>query len=47
MYPRATTGVYAARQRSVIRRNAALLPAYTLVLGLMALFGYLAGRCPP
>jgi SSS family solute:Na+ symporter len=46
MYPHATTGVFAARQRSVIRRNAALLPAYTLVLGLMALFGYLARSVP-
>ncbi len=46
MYPHATTGVYAARQRSVIRRNVALLPAYTLVLGLMALFGYLARSVP-
>jgi solute:Na+ symporter, SSS family len=46
MYPHATTGVYAARQRSVIRRNVALLPAYTLVLGLIALFGYLARSVP-
>jgi len=46
MYPHATTGVFAARQRSVIRRNAALLPAYTLVLGLIALFGYLARSVP-
>ncbi|MGP8000204.1 MAG: monocarboxylate uptake permease MctP [Streptosporangiaceae bacterium] len=46
MYPHATTGVYAARQRNVIRRNAALLPAYTLVLGLIALFGYLARSVP-
>ena len=30
----------------MIRRNVALLPAYTLVLGLMALFGYLARAVP-
>jgi solute:Na+ symporter, SSS family len=42
MYPHAITGVLATRRRDVIRRNAAMLPAYTLVLGLIALFGYLA-----
>jgi solute:Na+ symporter, SSS family len=42
VYPHATTGVFAAKRRDVIRRNAAMLPAYTLVLGLIALFGYLA-----
>src|SRR3984885_11971941 len=46
VYPHATTGVLAAKRRDVIRRNAALLPAYTLVLGLMALFGYLARAVP-
>ena len=30
----------------MIRRNAALLPAYTLVLGLIALFGYMARAVP-
>ncbi len=33
MYPHSVTGVFAARQRDVIRRNAAMLPAYTLLLG--------------
>ena len=42
MYPHATTGVFAAKRRNVIRRNAAMLPAYSLVLGLIALFGYMA-----
>jgi solute:Na+ symporter, SSS family len=46
MYPHTTTGVFAARRRDVIRRNAAMLPAYTLVLGLIALFGYLARAAP-
>src|ERR1700683_1532401 len=39
VYPHATTGVFGAQRRDVIRRNAAMLPAYTLVLGLIALFG--------
>ena len=46
MYPHATTGVFAARRRNVIRRNAAMLPAYSLVLGLIALFGYMARAVP-
>src|SRR5271169_2291926 len=46
VYPHATTGVFAAKRRNVIRRNAAMLPAYTLVLGLIALFGYLARATP-
>jgi SSS family solute:Na+ symporter len=46
VYPHAATGLFAARRRDVIRRNAALLPAYTLVLGLIALFGYMARAVP-
>ena len=46
VYPHATTGVFAARRRNVIRRNAAMLPAYSLVLGLIALFGYMARAAP-
>jgi SSS family solute:Na+ symporter len=46
VYPHAVTGVFAAKRRDVIRRNAALLPAYTLLLGLIALFGYLARAAP-
>ena len=46
MYPHAATGVFAANRRDVIRRNAAMLPAYTLILGLIALFGYLARAVP-
>ena len=46
MYPHAITGVLATRRRDVIRRNAAMLPAYTLVLGLIALFGYMALATP-
>jgi solute:Na+ symporter, SSS family len=46
VYPHAVTGVFAAKRRDVIRRNAALLPAYSLVLGLIALFGYVARAVP-
>ncbi len=42
MYPHSMTGVLSANSRDVIRRNAALLPAYSFVLGLLALFGYMA-----
>jgi SSS family solute:Na+ symporter len=42
MYPHAITGVLASTSRTVIRRNAALLPAYSLLLGLIALLGYMA-----
>jgi Sodium:solute symporter family len=46
VYPHPATGVFAAKRRDVIRRNAAMLPAYTLVLGLIALFGYMARAAP-
>jgi solute:Na+ symporter, SSS family len=46
MYPHAITGVFAAKRRDVIRRNIAILPAYSLVLGLIALFGYMALATP-
>jgi len=46
IYPHAVTGVFASRRRDVIRRNAAMLPAYSLVLGLIALLGYMARATP-
>jgi solute:Na+ symporter, SSS family len=46
MYPHAVTGLFAARRRNVIRQTAAMLPAYSLVLGLIALFGYMALATP-
>jgi solute:Na+ symporter, SSS family len=46
MYPHAITGVLATKRRDVIRRNMAILPAYSLVLGLIALFGYMALASP-
>jgi SSS family solute:Na+ symporter len=42
MYPHSLTGVLASRNRSVIRRNASLLPAYSFLLGLLALLGFAA-----
>ncbi len=42
LYPHAITGTLSARAQKVIRRNAAFLPAYSFMLGLMALLGYMA-----
>ncbi|MGH8867541.1 MAG: monocarboxylate uptake permease MctP [Actinomycetes bacterium] len=42
LYPHSVTGVLASRSRDVIKRNMAALPAYSLVLGLLALLGYMA-----
>jgi SSS family solute:Na+ symporter len=42
MYPHAITAVLSSRRRSVIRRNTAILPAYSLMLALLALLGYAA-----
>lgn len=42
LYPHTTTAVLSARSANTVRRNAALLPAYNLLLGLIALFGFAA-----
>src|SRR5215467_5074573 len=42
LYPHSVTGVLASRSRDVIKRNMAALPAYSLLLGLIALLGYMA-----
>jgi len=42
MYPHSITAVLASKNRNVIRRNAAILPAYSLVLAFLALLGYMA-----
>ncbi|MFF7632744.1 monocarboxylate uptake permease MctP [Kitasatospora sp. NPDC008050] len=42
MYPHTVTGVLAAKSRTTVRRNMAILPAYSLMLGLLALLGFLA-----
>jgi solute:Na+ symporter, SSS family len=41
-YPHVITGVLSAQSKRVVRRNMAILPAYTLMLGLLALLGYMA-----
>ena len=42
LYPHAITAIFGSSSQRVIRRNAALLPAYTFLLGLVALLGYMA-----
>ncbi|RZQ65099.1 monocarboxylate uptake permease MctP [Amycolatopsis suaedae] len=42
LYPHSVTGVLASRGRNVIKRNMSALPAYSLLLGLLALLGYVA-----
>jgi SSS family solute:Na+ symporter len=42
LYPHSLTGVFAAKSRDTVKKNMAALPAYTLVLGLLALLGYMA-----
>src|SRR6201981_855711 len=42
MYPHTLPGIFASKSAATIRKNAILLPAYTLLLGLIALLGYMA-----
>ncbi len=42
MYPHAITAVLSSKNRSVPRRNAAILPAYSFLLALLALLGFMA-----
>ncbi|SDL61670.1 solute:Na+ symporter, SSS family [Nonomuraea maritima] len=42
LYPHSLTGVLASKNRNVIKRNMSALPAYSLVLGLIALLGFMA-----
>ena len=42
MYPHSVTAVLSSKSRTTIRRNAAILPAYSFVLGLLALLGWVA-----
>jgi SSS family solute:Na+ symporter len=42
LYPHTATAVLSAQSANVVRRNAALLPAYSFLLGMIALLGYLA-----
>jgi SSS family solute:Na+ symporter len=42
LYPHVLTGGLPARNRNVIKRNMVALPAYSLLLGLLALLGFVA-----
>ncbi|MDQ1608803.1 MAG: solute:Na+ symporter, family [Microbacteriaceae bacterium] len=42
MYPHSVTGVLSTKSRNTIRRNAVVLPIYSLMLGFLALLGYVA-----
>ncbi|GAA3508504.1 monocarboxylate uptake permease MctP [Actinomadura keratinilytica] len=42
LYPHSITGILAARNRDTIKRNMSALPAYSFVLGLIALLGFMA-----
>jgi solute:Na+ symporter, SSS family len=42
LYPHSVTGILAASSGRAIRRNAALLPGYSFMLGLLALVGFFA-----
>jgi SSS family solute:Na+ symporter len=42
LYPHSVTGVLASRSRAIVQKNMSLLPAYSLMLGLIALLGYMA-----
>ncbi|NII11453.1 sodium:solute symporter family protein [Oleiagrimonas sp. C23AA] len=41
MYPHTLTGVFAAKSANTVRKNAIYLPAYTVLLGLIAMLGYM------
>lgn len=40
LYPHSLTGILSASSGHAIRRNAAMLPAYSFMLGMLALFGF-------
>jgi SSS family solute:Na+ symporter len=42
LYPHSLTGILSASSGHAIRRNAALLPTYSLMLGLLAMLGFFA-----
>lgn len=42
IYPHSITAVLAAKSKTVVRRNMALLPIYSIMLGFLALLGYCA-----
>ncbi|MDN5765922.1 MAG: sodium:solute symporter [Humibacillus sp.] len=42
MYPHSVTATLSAKSRTTIRKNASILPAYSFMLGLLALLGWVA-----
>jgi SSS family solute:Na+ symporter len=42
LYPHSLTGILSASSAHAIRRNAAILPGYSLMLGFLALIGFMA-----
>ena len=46
VYPHVITGTLAAKRRAAIKRNMSLLPAYSVLLALIALLGYMAVADP-
>ena len=42
LYPHSLTGILSASSARAIKRNAAILPAYSLVLGFLSLLGFMA-----
>jgi solute:Na+ symporter, SSS family len=42
LYPHAITGVLAARNRATVKRSMSTLPIYSVMLGVFALFGFVA-----
>jgi len=46
VYPHTITGALATKSRNVVKRNMSLLPAYSVLLGCIALFGYMAVADP-
>jgi len=46
LYPHSLLGVLSSNDRNVVKRNTALLPIYSLMLGLLALLGFMALALP-
>src|SRR6266581_3798259 len=46
LYPHSMLGVLSSNDRNVVKRNTALLPIYSLMLGLLALLGFMALALP-
>lgn len=42
LYPHSVTAVLSSKNRNVIRRNTTILPLYSLMLGLLAMLGFMA-----